>query len=169
MSNFVTANTYTYAHSATYVTDQMLRSLRLIIMLVGLDQSKFVNNWDTYERAINTWLLSGHLRTVILEISHPSKGLVTRPQFDIDYRYGSGEGSMWVDTDALRYAIAKFGTIPAVCNYKVTLVVAPGEPYVHGWKDGSLFSTAGFFKQGLGTTIGTHAIGAQAGFWRKAS
>lgn len=167
MSSLVTVNTY--AHSVTYVTDQMLRSLRLIIVLIGLDQTKFVDSWETHERAISTWLRSGHLKAVILEIYHPQNGLVTRCDLKIDYGYGGGQGSMWVDTDAIRYAIAKFGTIPTVCEYKVTLTTAPGEPHVPGWGDGKLFSTAGFTKQGLGTTIGTTSIGAEAAYWRKTS
>jgi hypothetical protein len=165
MASFVKVNTYT--HSVTYVTDQMLRSLRLIIVLVGLDPAKYVNNWATYERAISTWLLSGHLQSVILEISGPLGGLITRCDFTIDYGYGGGDGTMWVDTDALRFAIVKFGTIPAHCNYKVTLMTNPGSPDVPGWGDSSLLPTNGFIKQGLGATIGTHAIGAQASYWRK--
>lgn len=166
MASFVKVNTYAY--SVTYVTDQMLRSLRTIIMLIGLDQTKFVNDWATHELAIKTWLLSGHLKSVVLEIFHPFAGLATRCDFTIDYGYGDGNGAMWVDTDALRYAIAKLGVIPAHCTYKVTLMTSPGEPYVPGWGDGSLLSTEGFVRQGLGTTIGTHAVGAQASYWRRA-
>lgn len=166
MPSFVKVNTYT--HSLTYVTDQMLRSLQLIIILAGLDPANFVNDWATHELAIKTWLLSGHLQSVVLEVTHPFVGgLVTRCDFNIDYGYGDGNGSMWVDTDALRFAITKLGVIPAHCNYKITLITLPGRPYVPGWGAGSLLSTSGFTKQGLGATIGTHAIGAQASYWRR--
>jgi len=165
MASIVSVNTYT--HSVTYVTDQMLRSLRYIITWVGLDPNKFVSSWNLYEIAVKTWLESQHLKTVVLEVIDPKGELVTRCDFSIDYTYGNGEGSMWVDTDALKHSIAKFGTIPSRCSYSITLLVKSGEPAVLGWGDGSLLSTNGFVKQSLGTTIGTHEIGAQAAYWRR--
>lgn len=165
MSTLVAVNTY--SHSVTFVTDKMLKSLRYIITSTGLDPNKFVSDWKSYELAVETWLTSRHLRTVVLEVISPGGSLVTRCDFDINYTYGSGEGSMWADTDALKYAIAKFGTIPAFCTYSISLVNAPGRPDVVGWGPGTFLSTDGFIKQSLGTTIGTHAIGAQASYWRK--
>jgi len=167
MASIVHVNTYT--HSVTYVTDQMLRSLKLLVTLIGLDQTKFIEQWPIYERGVKTWLESGHLQTVILEVSHPSHGLVTRCDFSIDYGYGNGDGSMWVDTEALKYSITKIGVIPAQCNYSVSVLTAAGRPSVEGWGTGTLLPTTNFIKQSLGTTIGTHAIGAQAGYWRKIS
>ena len=165
MASLVSVNTYT--HSVTYVTDQMLRSLRYIITWSGLDPNNFVSEWSSYERAVQTWLQSRHLKTVVLEIISSSGSLVTRCDFDIDYTYGGGEGAMWVDTDAIKFAIAKFGTIPSQCKYSITLMTSPGRPDVYGWGTGNLLSTSGFVKQSLGTTIGTHAIGTQAAYWRK--
>lgn len=165
MGTLVSVNTYT--HSVTYVTDQMLRSLKFIITNTGLDPNKFVNDWATYDLGVKTWLHSRHLQTVVLEVQSPSGSLVTRCDFDIDYGYGNGEGSMWVDTDALQFAIAKFGLYPSSCTYNVKLVIAPGSPDVPGWGAGTFLSTDGYIKQGLGTTIGTNAIGANASYWRK--
>jgi len=165
MSTLVSVNTY--SHSVTYVTDKMLKSLRYIITNTGLDPNKFVSDWKSYELAVETWLNSRHLKTVVLEVVSASGSLVTRCDFDIDYTYGSGEGSMWIDTDALKFAIAKFGTIPAFCSYSITLVNSPGRPDVIGWGPSTLLSSDGFTKQSLGTTIGTHAIGAQASYYRK--
>lgn len=165
MSTLVAVNTY--SHSVTYVTDKMLKSLRYIITTTGLDPNNFVSDWKSYELAVETWLTSRHLRGVTLEIVSPAGALVTRCDFEINYSYGSGEGSMWVDTDTLKYAIAKFGTIPASCTYNIKLDNAPGWPAVSGWGPGTYLSTEGFIKQGLGTTIGTSSIGAQASYWRK--
>ena len=165
MSTLVAVNTYT--HSVTYVTDKMLKSLRYIITTTGLDPNNFVSDWKSYELAVETWLTSQHLRSMVLEVVSSSGGLITRCDFDIDYTYGNGEGSMWIDTDAIKFAIAKFGTIPAFCTYNIKIVNAPGRPDVPGWGPGTFLSTDGFIKQSLGTTIGTHAIGAQASYWRK--
>jgi hypothetical protein len=74
---------------------------------------------------------------------------------------------MWVDTDAIRYSIRKLGVIPSACTYRLILSTKQGRPDVLGWGSGQLHSTAGFTRQGLGTTIGTHAIGANASYWRK--
>lgn len=165
MSTLVAVNTY--SHSVTYVTDKMLKSLRYIITSTGLDPNKFVSSWKSYEQAVEAWLTSRHLRKMVLQIISTSGGLVTRCDIEIDYTYGNGDGSMWIDTDTLKFAIAKFGTIPSNCTYEITLVVAPGEPAVAGWGDATLLSTDGFVKQSLGTTIGTGVLGAQTSYWRK--
>ena len=84
------------------------------------------------------------------------------------YGYGNGDGSMWVDTDAVRFAIIKFGSIPANCQYRLITRTKAGRPDVPGMSSTTFLSTTGFVRQSLGTTIGTHAIGAQAEYWRKA-
>lgn len=165
MGTLVAVNTY--ANTVTFVTDKMLKSLRYIITSTGLDPNHFVSDWKSYELAVQTWLTSGHLKGVTLEIVSPAGILVTRCDFEISYSYGSGEGSMWLDTDALKYAITKFGVIPASCTYNIKLDNAPGRPAVVGWGPTTYLSTEGFIKQGLGTTIGTSSIGAQASYWRK--
>jgi hypothetical protein len=165
MASIVSVNTYT--HNVTYVTDKMLNSLKYIISLVGLDPTKFVSDWKTYDLGVQTWLQSRHLESIILEVADSSGSLVTRCDFTIDYSYGSGDGTMWVDTDALKHAITKFGTIPSQCNYNIIVTTSPGRPHVPGWQSVNFLSTEGFIKQGLGTTIGTQTIGAQASYWRK--
>ena len=166
MSSLVSVNTY--SHSVTYVTDQMLRSLRSIITWTGLDPKKFVDDWASYERAVKTWLESQHLQTVVLEITNASGTLATRWDFSVDYGYGSGDGTMWADTQALKFAITKTGVQPSECKYSITLMTKPGKAEVEGWGPGTLLSTDGFVKQNVGTTIGTHAIGTQAAYYRKA-
>ena len=164
-STLVAVNTY--SHSVTYVTDKMLKSLRFILTNTGLDPNKFVSDWKSYELAVETWLKSRHLKSVVLEIVSSAGSLVTRCDFEIDYSYGTGEGTMWLDTDTLKYAIAKFGVFPSSCTYNIKLQNNPGWPAVPGWGPCTYLSTNGFIKQSLGTTIGTHAIGAQASYYRK--
>src|SRR6185295_12171368 len=132
MSTRVVADVYSY--SITYVADQMLSSLKRIIIWIGLDPTNFVNSWSSTELAVSTWLRSRHLQTVELEIYNPrTNSYVGGWEFAIDYSYGSGDdGSMWVDTDAIRNAIIKCGVIPATCQYRILLQTAPGEPAVHG-------------------------------------
>ncbi|MGH2266676.1 hypothetical protein ACQ1Z3_16415, partial [Enterococcus faecalis] len=61
MTNVV-VNTYT--HSVTYVADNILKSLKDIIRLSGLDPSAFVGDWELHMRGVQTWLNTGDLETV---------------------------------------------------------------------------------------------------------
>lgn len=167
MSSIVSVNTFT--HSVTYVTDKMLGSLRTIITGIGLNPGKFTDNWQLYERGVKTWLESKHLKEAVLEITSTSGTFVTRCDFTIDYSYSGGDGAMWVDTDGIRFSIAKLGFVAKDCNYSLKLSLGAGAPSVEGWYDCEFLSTAGFVKQSLGTAIGTNVIGAQAGYWRKVS
>jgi Bacterial HORMA domain 2 len=77
MSTHVGVNTYTY--SVTYVTGEMMRSLKLIILLSGLSLDNLRNSWSSVERAINTWLGSRQLQKVTIEIYNPTtNALVTK-------------------------------------------------------------------------------------------
>jgi len=67
-----TVATYSYTHSVTYVTDNILKSLKDIILLSGLDPEHFADRWESNTRAIKTWLGTGDLRKVILEIYNPA-------------------------------------------------------------------------------------------------
>jgi hypothetical protein len=168
MASIVSVNTYT--HTVTFVTDKMLGSLKQIIVGIGLSPSNFVSSWSSYECAIKAWLESRHLVEAVLEITSTSGEFVTRCDFTIDYSYGSGDdGSMWVNTEAIKYSIIKLGKIPSECNYQLKLRVKSGAPSVDGWNDCDFLSTDGFVKQNLGTAIGTNHLGAQASYWRKVS
>ncbi len=169
MSNFVVVNTY--VHSVTHVADNMIHSLHQIIRESGLSPEKLVGEWGSLRRAISTWLNSGHLDMVILEVYDPDfgipDGLVHRWDFDIYYG-SAGDGSMWANTEDIKYHIRKAGLWPSQCEYRVILVTRPNEPYVNGCSDTQLRSTAGFVRQSIGTTIdGNGYISAGSAYWRK--
>jgi hypothetical protein len=63
--------TYSYTHSVTYVADNILKSLKDIIRLSGLDPANFADKWATNHLAIKTWLESQDLEKVTLEIYDP--------------------------------------------------------------------------------------------------
>ena len=52
---------YSYAHSVTYVAGQMLRSLKVIIVAIGLDPSKLTNQWEVIESGLKVWMNSKHI------------------------------------------------------------------------------------------------------------
>lgn len=161
--------TYSYTHSVTYVTDNILKSLKDIIVLSGLNPATFVNDWESNKRAMKAWLNSGHLTKVVLEVYDPSNDrLIIRWDIEIIYSWQStGDGSFWTDTDQLRYAIKKAGVVPSLAKYELILQNKEGRPDVEGWSRGCYRSTEGMAKQSLGTTIEHSGLGGQTGYWRR--
>lgn len=156
-----------YAYTVTYVTTKMLLVLKEIIREIGLDPSRFTDDFDTYEDAVSTWLSSRHLQRITLEVYDPrTNGLVTR--WDIDVVYSTiGEGRLWVDTAAVRYAIAKAGVAPSSCSYDIKLKNAPGRPDVPGWGPCDFRSTDGLRRYSIGATIGGNGLHAQSAYWSR--
>lgn len=163
----VTVNTYT--HSVTYVADNILKSLKDIIRLSGLDPSNLVDSWDSKMRALKTWLNSQDLTKVVLEIYDPANGkLITRWDIEVGYNWnGSGDGGFWTDTDQLKYAIKKAGVAPGSAKYEIKLLTKPGRPDVDGWSSCEFRSTTGFSRQSLGSTIEHNGLGASTSYWRQ--
>lgn len=162
----VAVNTYT--HSVTYVADNILKSFKDIIRLSGLDPTNLVNSWDSKMRALKTWLGTGDLEAVVLEIFNPSSGaLITRWDIDVVYNWSSGDGSFWTDTEQLKYHIRKAGIAPADARYEILLHTKPNRPDVEGWVKGTYRSTDGMVRQSLGSTIEHGGLGGNAAYWRK--
>ena len=166
MSTHVAVNTYT--HSVTYVTGEMVRSLKQIVRLSGLNADLLMNSWVSLEAGISVWIRSKHLKKVTLEIYNPKTDvLVTRWDFEINYSYAADDdGSLWADYEAIKVAIAKAGVIAATCKYEFK-ILAPGGEDVTGWSKGSYRSTDGFLQHSLGTTISGNSLGTGTSFWRK--
>ena len=165
MSTFVAVNTYAY--TVTYLSDKLVHSLKEIVRRSGLDPGKLADNWESTQDAIATWLGTRDLLTVHLEIYKPATDkLILRWDFDVVYD-ADGDGSMWVDTDDLSYAIAKSGQAPSQCKYTVKLTTRNGRPDVPGWGSGSFRSTAGLSRHSIGTMVNaSNGLGARAAYWR---
>lgn len=160
---------YSYTHSVTYVADNILKSLKDIIRLSGLDPTSFAGDWQTNLLAVNTWLGTGDLRKVTLEIFNPSTdALIIRWDIDIAYEWTGGDGSFWTDTDQLKYAIRKAGVAPSEARYRLLLDTKPGRPDVIGWSTASYRSTQGMVRQSLGATVEHSGLGASTSYLRRA-
>lgn len=168
MSSHVSVNTHSY--SITHVTGELLRSLKVIILLSGLSLDKLITSWESVERAASTWLRSKTLKQVTLEVfDSRTNELVTRWDFDIDYTYSLGDdGALWADHQAIKHAILKQGAVPSTCKYEFKMR-APGGENVPGWGACGYRSTANFTQHSVGTTIGAYGLGSSASYWRKAS
>lgn len=116
-----TVAVYSFTHSVTYVADNILKSFKDIIRLSGLDPTNLVEGWETKMRGLKTWLASGHLEKVVLEVFDPNTdALVGR--WDIDVVYGAiGDGSFWTDTEQIKYHIRKAGLWPSQASYRLLL------------------------------------------------
>lgn len=165
MSTFVRVNTFT--HSVTFVTDKMLKSLKDIVRLSGLNPEKLVSEWAVLDRGISMWLTTEDLEQVHLEV-YESKNdkLIGRWDFEISYGF-AGDGAFWVDTDAIRYHIIKAGQWPGTCEYRIVVTTKPSRPNVEGWSSTTLRSTEGLVKQSIGTVIDGSGLSTGTGYWRK--
>lgn len=159
---------YSYTQSVTYVADNILKSLKDIIRLSGLDPSKLVGDWDVLLRGISKWIESKHLETVTLEIYDPATDtLVTRWDIAVVYTWSLDAGTFWTDTDQLRLAIKKAGLALSQAGYRVKVHNKDGRPDVDGWSKCSYLSTDGMVRQSLGTTVEHNGLGANTSYWRK--
>lgn len=162
----VTVNTYT--HSVTYVADNVLKSLKDILVLSGLDPSSLVNSRESKMRALKTWLNSEDLVAVVLEIYDPrNNALIRRVDIDVSYNWNSdGDATFWADTDQIRYALKKVGVVPSTAKYDIIFFHKQGAPEVEGWSACSTRSTASLVRQSLGNTIAHNGLGANTAYWR---
>jgi hypothetical protein len=162
----VAVNTYT--HSVIYVADNILKSMKDIIRLSGLDPTNLVDDWSSKMRALQAWLQSRHLDTVVLEIFDPkTDALVGRWDIDVIYTTGSGDGGFWTDTEQIKYHVRKAGLLPSEARYRLLLQNKPGRPDVDGWGPAEYRSTEGYVRHSLGSTIEHNGLGGNTAYWRK--
>lgn len=162
-----TVAVYSYTQSVTYVADNILKSLKDIIKLSGLNPQALMGDWEVLLRGISHWIRSEHLETVTLEIYSPKSGqLLTRWDIDVSYSWSSEAGNFWTDTEQLKYALKKAGVLPAEAKYSVLVHNKPGRPDVDGWGQGTYRSTSGMIRQSLGGTIEHNGLGANTSYWR---
>lgn len=165
----VTVSTFTYTHSVTYVADNILKSLKNVLRLSGLDPTKLTDDWQVLTDGMSTWMGAQELERVTLEIFDPiTDALVTRWDIDIQYGWASDDGNVWTDTDQLAYAIKKAGVSPASAKYRVLLRNKPGARQLPGWTSTPFRSTDGMVRQSLGSTVQHGGLGGNTSYWRTA-
>lgn len=159
---------FSYTQSVVYVADNILKSLKDIIRLSGLDPTKLVNDWAVLLRGLSAWIESRHLESVTLEIFDPkTDGLLFRWDIEVVYTWDLSAGTFWTDTDQLKWAIKKAGLVPSQADYRVSVHNKPGRPDVGGWSSCTLRSTDGMVRQSLGTTVEHNGLSGNTTYWRK--
>ena len=165
MTTAVHVNTQTY--STTHVAVNLVRGLKQLITGCGMDASKLLGCWRTVELGVATWLRYSQLERLTLEVYDPNTNvLVTRFDFDIDHGYyPGGDGELWLDPETVAYAIRKAGAVPSKCSYDIFARTTPGSVKVDGWGAGTLRSTSGLRRRGVGATVGGCSLGATLNYW----
>lgn len=166
MATTVKVNTYTYATS--HVATNLIRSLKQLVVGCGLDASRLAGSWQTLERGVAAWLRSRHLERLILEIFDPrTDRLAKRFDFDIDYSCNpAGNGDLWLDANTVAYALAKAGTVPSRCSYRIVADTRRGAPDVDGWTSTPLRTTDHLRRRSVGTSVGGGDLGASLNYWK---
>jgi hypothetical protein len=156
-------------HAVTYLADNVVRSLKDIVRLSGLDPTQAVDLWPILELGIKTWVRSGHLKTIILEVYDPTTdAFLGGWEIEVSYEYSDGDGRFYADTDAIRGAILKQGVLPASSRYQIKVTTNPGRPNVPGWVPATLRSREGFVKQSIGTGVEAWGLSGGFGYYRRA-
>ena len=82
----VYTHTYSRTHSIVFLSDNLRNTLREVIRENGLSPDKLMQDWETIERGIRTWLQSGHLNEVVVEFCRPGALVASaRWEFPIGY------------------------------------------------------------------------------------
>lgn len=166
-----TVSVGSHTHTTTHVATNLLRSLRLLLTAAGLDSTKFMSSWSTWEDGVAHWLSQRGLEALILEIYDPTASaddLRGRFDFTIDYSYG-GDGDLWIDPDIIAFTVKKNGSYPSSCRYRLIASTASWstDPPTGNWRSVSLRSTEGFAKHNAGTSVAAGSTSASLSYYRK--
>lgn len=158
-----------HTHNITYVVEGLKSSLLQIVNLFGLSRDNLINNWESTERAIKTWINSGHLYKVSLEIfdSNDAGFLVGKVDMEIDLNSDDDLGDLgrWKNKEAVAAAMAKYIFKGSTLKYRVILSTKQGEPAVDGWGTAESKSSARLTQNHYGTTIGTSTLKVTTSVW----
>ena len=166
MSTATATVTTTFTHVTTYFADKMLLLLGNIIRDSGLNMTSFSSIRPNLEQGIKTWLQSGHLNKVTLEIFKPGTTSLIR-RWDLEWdKCSAAEAGFWVDVSDIKYHMQKAGIIAAACTYRFVVDTKPGEPNVAGWGKTNFSDTTGLKQFSLGTTISGGGYGSRTSYWK---
>jgi hypothetical protein len=158
--------TTTYTHVVTHFADKMLMLLGNIIRDSGLSISKFASDRSILERGIKTWLQSGHLKKVTLEIFKPNSTVLIR-RWDLEWdQCEAAEASFWVDINDIKYHLNKTGVVASDCPYRFVVDNRDGRPDVLGFSSTTYSDSSNLKQYSLGTTISGGGYGSRTSYWK---
>lgn len=164
---YAQTTTYALTHSIVYLSDSLRNTLREVIRENGLSPDKLMQDWETIERGIRTWLRSGHLTDVVVEFYRPYATIVAaRWDFPVSYSGSGVDDDMWLDKNYLRQLIAKAKRPTSDCIYRIVLCTSSGAPHVDGFSDCTFLSTSNLAARQAGTVIATAHMMVGATYWK---
>jgi hypothetical protein len=167
MSTHAYSQVFSQAHSIVFMSDNMRNTLREVIREYGISPGKLMQDWDTIERGIQTWLQSGHLNNIVVEFFKPGASEASaRWEFPILYTGSGIDDDMWLDKNYLRQLIAKSKRPTSDCTYRIILCTDNGAPAVSGFTSCSFLRTGQMSARQAGTVIATGHMTAGATYWR---
>jgi hypothetical protein len=160
-------HSYSQTYSITFLSDNLRNTLREVIRENGLSPEKLMQDWETIERGIHTWLRSGDLLRIVIEFYRPGASFASaRWEFPIGYTGSGADVDMWLDKAYLRQLIAKSARPTADCTYRIILSTKPSAPWVAGFTDCSFLATGQLAARQAGTVIATPHMSAGVTYWR---
>jgi hypothetical protein len=161
------ARTFSNAHNVVFLSDNLRNTLREVIRENGISPNKLMQDWETIERGIKTWLHSGHLNNIVVEFFKPGATVSSaRWEFPIGYAGSGVHDDMWLDKNYLRQLIAKSARPTTDCTYRIILCTNTGRPAVSGFTDCSFLSTGSLAVRQAGTVIATGHMTAAVTYWK---
>lgn len=165
--SYAYTRTFTQTHSIVFLSDNLRNTLREVIRENGLSPDKLMQDWETIERGIQTWLRSGHLNNIVVEFFKPGASVASaRWEFPIGYAGSGVDDDMWLDKSYLRQLIAKAARPSTDCTYRIILCTDANAPKVAGFVECEFRSTGKLAARQAGTVIATVHMTAGATYWR---
>lgn len=158
---------FTRAHSIVFLSDNLRNTLREVIRENGLSPEKLMQDWETIERGIRTWLETGHLNNVVVEFYKPGANAASaRWDFPVAYGGSGVDDDLWLDKNYLRQLIAKSAKPTSNCSYRIILCTDAGAPWVPGFRECTFLATGSLAARQAGTVIATGHLTAGVTYWR---
>ncbi len=167
MSTYAYSQAYSQTHSIVFLSDNLRNTLREVIRENGISPQKLMQDWETIERGIQTWLQSGDLNNIVVEFFKPGAMVASaRWEFPIVYAGSGVDDDMWLDTAYLQQLIAKSARPTTDCTYRIILCTDATAPNVAGFTQCTFLSTGQLAARQAGTVIATSHMTAGATYWR---
>ncbi len=166
-ASYAHTTTYARTHSITFLSDNLLNTLREVIRENGLSPEKLMQDRDVITNGMRTWLNSGHLTQVVVEFYRPGATTAdARWEFPVGYSGSGVEDDMWLDKSYLKQLIAKAKRPSSECSYRIVLFTSSGAQRVAGFSDCTLLPTGSMVARSAGTVIATGHVTAGVTYWR---
>lgn len=155
----------TYARSATYVANELLRVQLEIVRHRALPLDYLHSNHEKIMNGFRTWIAGRWLKAAVLEIwDTGTDKLVER--YDLCLSYESEVGEERYDTKvALLEELATLPPLPSGCKYRLVVDLEVGSPDLPGWTPTTFRDNTQLKRKDVGDVIDTARIGVRFTRW----